>query len=244
MKLIKCILFFYSFLIFSQNNIKNGKVKYDISIIESVDKNKYSPKVYEFINYFSTYKEKSELVFNEKESVFNVINRPQTPNEPSLDMFLNFTKTDGKHYYNKETNEKLLAKESFGENIILDLSNEKISWVITKESKQINGYQCFKAYANVLKIANLNKRSTNKVVAWFCPKIPMNFGPIKYHGLPGLILELETKAIFKYKLVASEIIFNDNSIKLEKELKGKRMSIEEFEKMAQKIYDNRASLFD
>lgn len=239
MKSIKFIFLFCSIFVFSQKKINNGKVVYDISITGEIDKTKYSPEIYEMINYYTTLVEKGELIFNKNESVFNVIKRAINPDEPPLDTFYNFTKTKGTHYFNKETKEKLLGKESFGQNIILDLSNEKITWNITKESKIINGYQCFKAVANILKIANLKKGATNKVTAWFCPEIPINYGPLKYNGLPGLILEIETNAIYKSKLVATEIIINDNSIKLKKELRGKKMSIEDFERIAQKIYSNR-----
>lgn len=32
-------------------------------------------------------------------------------------------------------------------------------------------------------------------MAWYCPSIPFNFGPIRYNGLPGMILELTEKNI-------------------------------------------------
>ncbi|MDE6154320.1 MAG: GLPGLI family protein [Muribaculaceae bacterium] len=59
---------------------------------------------------------------------------------------------------------------------------EKPSWEITDESKEIIGYQCFKASTYYR-----GRRWT----AWFTPEIPIQEGPWKLCGLPGLILEAE-----------------------------------------------------
>lgn len=57
---------------------------------------------------------------------------------------------------------------------------EKPEWQISEESKEILGYQCFKASTDYR-----GRRWT----AWFAPEIPVQEGPWKLCGLPGLILE-------------------------------------------------------
>ena len=66
-----------------------------------------------------------------------------------------------------------------------------------------------------------------KPIAWFTPLIPISFGPKEYSGLPGLILEIE---MFNSKIVASKIVLNPNEeIIIEKPVKGKRITLEEFD---------------
>lgn len=57
---------------------------------------------------------------------------------------------------------------------------EKPEWEISDETKEILGYQCFKATADYR-----GRRWT----VWFAPEIPVQDGPWKLCGLPGLILE-------------------------------------------------------
>lgn len=57
---------------------------------------------------------------------------------------------------------------------------EKPEWVVTDESKEILGYQCFKAFSDY---------RGRRWIAWFAPEIPVQEGPWKLCGLPGLILE-------------------------------------------------------
>lgn len=57
---------------------------------------------------------------------------------------------------------------------------EKPEWEISDETKEILGYQCFKATADYR-----GRRWT----VWFAPEIPVQDSPWKLCGLPGLILE-------------------------------------------------------
>lgn len=57
---------------------------------------------------------------------------------------------------------------------------KRINWEITDSARNILGYECFMA---------TTKYHGRKWIAWFAPEIPLNDGPWKMHGLPGLILE-------------------------------------------------------
>ncbi len=56
----------------------------------------------------------------------------------------------------------------------------KPEWTITDETKEILGYECVKAVTDY---------RGRKWIAWFTPEIPVEEGPGKVCGLPGLILE-------------------------------------------------------
>lgn len=57
---------------------------------------------------------------------------------------------------------------------------EKPEWTLTEETKEILGYECFKATSDY---------RGRHWTAWFAPEIPVQDGPWKLCGLPGLILE-------------------------------------------------------
>lgn len=76
-----------------------------------------------------------------------------------------------------------------------------IEWRINKkETKKINNYRCYKATA-------LFRGS--EMVAYYTPEIPIGFGPFKFKGLPGLILEVFNVDTIgqKYHWRAKKIVF-------------------------------------
>ena len=75
-------------------------------------------------------------------------------------------------------------------------------WQLENESKEIEGYQCFKASITIL---NTRTLENDIVEAWYTTDIPVPYGPAGYGGLPGLILELRHKGVI---LVAEEITLN------------------------------------
>lgn len=61
---------------------------------------------------------------------------------------------------------------------------EEWNWTINDSTKNILGYECIEASTNY------HGRKWN---AWFSPEIPIQNGPWKLDGLPGLILEASTE---------------------------------------------------
>jgi len=75
-------------------------------------------------------------------------------------------------------------------------TNDKITWNISKETKQVQDYTLQKATA---------KFGGRDWIAWFNKDIPFNEGPFKFSGLPGLIFEIyDTKKNFIYNLIKSQ----------------------------------------
>lgn len=87
-----------------------------------------------------------------------------------------------------------------------------LHWEIdSSKTKVINGYECEQA--------KLSFRGSN-FTAYFTKEIPMSFGPWKFSGLPGLILEITlddnhnyywkaTKIIYPYKKTSINLTYTD-----------------------------------
>ena len=72
-----------------------------------------------------------------------------------------------------------------------DIPEQK--WTVTSECDTILGYQCFKAFSDF---------RGRTWYAWFSFDIPLNLGPWKLSGLPGLILKAEdADGYFTYEAV-------------------------------------------
>ncbi|MGC4129811.1 MAG: GLPGLI family protein [Bergeyella sp.] len=82
-----------------------------------------------------------------------------------------------------------------GDAFLMTKTTDKISWKLSAETKTENGYNLQKATA---------KFGGRNWIAWFNKDIPLNEGPYKFYGLPGLVFEVEDdKANFIFKLVKS-----------------------------------------
>lgn len=77
-------------------------------------------------------------------------------------------------------------------------------WKLSKkgETKKIDNFVCNKA--------TLTFRGRN-YIAWYCPKIPLSFGPWKFKGLPGLILEIADDENH-YHWIVSKLVYPSNNI--------------------------------
>ena len=70
-----------------------------------------------------------------------------------------------------------------------------IKWNVTDSTINLMGYECFMATADY---------HGRKWIAWFAPEIPVNDGPWKLFGLPGIILMAECDG-GQYRFVADGI---------------------------------------
>lgn len=85
---------------------------------------------------------------------------------------------------------------------------------------------CYKAIYSYEYIARGNQIKTKTITAWFAPSLPFSYGPIEFHGLPGLILELN-KDYTTYSV--HKIVLFDEQIKIDIP-RGKIISIDEYKK--------------
>ncbi|MFC6098401.1 GLPGLI family protein [Flavobacterium qiangtangense] len=118
----------------------------------------------------------------------------------------------GSDKYFSNGNEIIKKTDYSGKTFNISLESN-YDWKLSNETKMINNYLCYKA---TLEAKNY-KGAISKVIAWYSPKIPFNFGPKGYSKLPGLILELQDKLVTY--LVSKVQLNNDisNRVNLKKE---------------------------
>jgi GLPGLI family protein len=109
-----------------------------------------------------------------------------------------------------------------------------VKWEITNETKKIGKFNCYKAIGLFERSGYINKKD-EKIIAWFTPEIPFNFGPKYYSGLPGLIIKLEEGRV-SYAL---KKINKAESQKINFQKKGKQITAEKLRIMAGGMLKNR-----
>ncbi len=221
MKLFSVILLLLSSYCYSQ--IKSGKIEYGvhISTFEGLEKTTRMKAAYDkamenapFLNF--------ELLINTKESSFS-LTAGLGINEDGLQYAKLFSGYSGMIYQddlysyseiNGDPGNYLIKKD------------KKIEWNLENETKEINGFVCYKA-TSVKKVVNRVGVFRFPIIAWYCPQIPLSYGPNGYGGLPGLILELQVRNIlFGVKAIDLQ---TDDTIVIPKRKAFKIVSEQEFE---------------
>lgn len=134
--------------------------------------------------------------------------------------------------------------EVFGKQFLIKDELEDREWEMSKETKNIGQYTCFKATAkttrrvmtSVSSSEGANKESDLEeevlITAWYTPQIPVKNGPSQYHGLPGLILEVNDGS---ETILCSKIVLNpEKKISIKEPTKGKVVTNEEYEAIMEK----------
>jgi GLPGLI family protein len=225
----KINIIFTLFTIFSCFAQQSGRVVYEIKSIDLEIKD--NPNATEAVETVRSVIEIAKnqtftLEFNASQSKFTMnesMNSDENKNFKFYTTLAKISHTSVDYYLNKK--EKILIqKQTSGE--LLEYKNFEIDWQITKETKNIDGYLCYKAI-NEIKETNRNKQViTTEYVAWFAPSLPFSFGPKNFSGLPGLILEMKVN---NTTFLATKINLQEKEIKIEFP-KGNRIDYNEYVK--------------
>ena len=112
--------------------------------------------------------------------------------------FDDIPRRDGSMYVVKSTDTNVMkVYDTAGmEQYVVEEPIENIDWTLSEDSlKNVLGYDCIMATADY---------HGRKWTAWFTPEIPLQAGPWKLAGLPGLILEADADNVV-YSFVATGI---------------------------------------
>ena len=143
----------------------------------------------------------------------------------------------GPIYKNISTNVSLQSSEFMGKKFLINDSLNSMKWVMGSEQKMIGSYMCFKATTLIEKpktVASSWEKEEGpseiefiSVVAWYTPQIPVNHGPDKYGGLPGLILEVNAGETV---MLCTKVILNpEKKIEISEPKKGEFVNRKDFE---------------
>lgn len=187
-----------------------------------------------------------KLTFNKEESVYKEEEQLEAPKPQGMVMVMVDTGGSDVLYKNTRENRYTSQNESFSKVFLIQDELEKIEWTLGSETKNIGDYTCFKAvYTREIEqmesgiSVNGDKEFDNEVVkkeievvAWYTPQIPVNNGPANYHGLPGLILEVNDG---DQTIMCSKIVLNpENKVKISEPTKGKKISQAKYDEVIDK----------
>lgn len=235
---ITIIIIANSYELYCQNS--NGIITYTANLWGqkkiNADTLKINNKVKQTLNKLMKNGNKLEyqLKFNKKHSLFKKNNQLEDKKNTLLKIYIG----KGEFYYDKKNEVSINMKETYGDGYLI--SYPKSKWTITNETKKINNYLCRKA---ITKKINSKTQKEDIIIAWFTVKIPINYGPTQFSGLPGLIMELDY--IGKYSLKVIKIQLNlKEKIEIKLPEKGIEISIKEYEQMLKKLFDSRRKKFN
>ncbi len=104
----------------------------------------------------------------------------------------------------------------------------KFNWKITGKKGKTSGMPAFQAKCSF---------RGRDYIAWFTPKIPVNSGPWKFSGLPGLILDVyDNQNKFRFRAKTIEYPF-DGPIQMISFSKEEQLDWEEFTTIGEKLKD-------
>lgn len=202
-KIILLLIIFINIVVSAQNI--SGKVTYVLSV-ESFAEQKIDSMVAksDFKNakmekmmrdVFKNAKDVDALLeFSNGESLYYLEDKMQNDGKAKLNMNRSYAGGDSKYYKNTNTKEYFFQNNT-GDLLLTDIAPKK--WQITQETQKIGNYLCFKAI-------DLEDKKQN-TFAWFTPEIPVSFGPLKFNGLPGLVLQVE---MHNRTITATKIVLN------------------------------------
>ncbi|WP_256010247.1 GLPGLI family protein [Desertivirga xinjiangensis] len=120
------------------------------------------------------------------------ISKSTNPN--SLDLVITGTRpVSSAEYFQFLSIRKLFIREKLNNDYLTEEPLPLINWKISNDKMMINGFQCQKATAHF---------RGRDYIAWFCADFPIQVGPWKLNGLPGLIMQAEDvkkEVVFQFK---------------------------------------------
>ena len=187
------------------------------------------------------------LNFNKEESIYKEEEALSAPNPQGMDVVMIMAGGSDVLYKNIKEKRFVNQNESFSKVFLIKDDLNEIEWKLESETRNIGDYTCFKAtttrevedveseisfdgHEDLNTTDEEPKMKEITITAWYTPQIPVSVGPGNYHGLPGLILEINdgTETVICSKIVlnpknASDIVEPDSGKELTQDAYDKIM---------------------
>lgn len=226
-KILFLILLFCPALVFSQP--MEGRIRYLVtrhwtkmmSHLDYMSKQSRERASYMWGNR-SEWKTYSNLYFNETQTKFELSEEKAEPEDEggySWRKELFFIKRD----YAK--NLQYDGRTLMGKPYLIEDTIAKPKWRILNDLKEVAGHICM----NAVMVDTLRKQ---RIVAWFAQDMLHNGGPESFHGLPGMILEIDVNdgaMILTADLIEMKKLTNE--LDPPAKLKGKKIKQADYEKI-------------
>lgn len=149
-----------------------------------------------------------DLYFNNKMSLFieqNVLKTGTKLVKESIeDGYINKVYGERKNlkpmFYLNQRDNFIFMENQYDECLYVRDNNIVLSWKIFNDTKKIGSFICRKATTFF--------RGRN-YIAWYAPEIPVRWGPHKFSGLNGLVLEIYDENNI-YSFVAEKVVFGSD----------------------------------
>ncbi|HBS12548.1 MAG TPA: hypothetical protein DEO36_08410, partial [Flavobacteriaceae bacterium] len=144
--------------------------------------------IYEWPN-FSYQKEYTLLVSN---GISKYMRRQNKEKIETTQGYKIYFQKDYYDWYYDSKNKKIIQQKYLDDDKIgiAKWNANDFKWILKNQFEEINGYKVQKAISKAY-IGGVADHPYGDVIAWFAPEIPLDSGPERYYGLPGLILKIE-----------------------------------------------------
>lgn len=181
-----------------------------------------------------------KLQFTAKESLYTENEKLNKPDVAAQSGFqIKVTGNSDILYKNTQQQTYTRQQELMGKFFIIQDSLKQPKWDLSKDTKFIGDYMCFKAtrdesytvthWDSDLEGEPKEETKQKTITVWYTPQIPVNNGPSKYWGLPGLILEVQDD---KLSILCSSVVLNpQNTLSIEAPDRGKIVDEKTFDEI-------------
>ena len=180
------------------------------------------------------FQQEYKLTFNKHESIYKQEEKLDAPNPSQGGINIMVAQGLDILYKNIKENRFSNKTEIFGKPFLIKDTLVNRKWILENETKNIGNYTCFKAtYTDEYTMQTITSQGTfedqtsqRTTTVWYTPQIPVSTGPEDFHGLQGLILEVNDGDM---TLVCSKIVINPTeTIEIVEPEKGKVVTQDEY----------------